>query len=79
MLDCGGRHWALFAAALRLWLLLTLWTQVKELPAFSAGLACGGGSCSKGKSGEGSFGRKTFGDDFCTVCFTLPLKPGDEI
>lgn len=34
MLDCGGRHWALFAAALRLWLLLTLWTQVKELPAF---------------------------------------------
>ncbi|KAG8126567.1 hypothetical protein E2320_021655, partial [Naja naja] len=30
MLDCGGRHWALFAAALRLWLLLTLWTQVSQ-------------------------------------------------
>ncbi|XP_026554381.1 protein jagged-2 isoform X1 [Pseudonaja textilis] len=30
MLDCGGRHWALFASALRLWLLLTLWTQVSQ-------------------------------------------------
>ncbi|XP_062974199.1 protein jagged-2 [Elgaria multicarinata webbii] len=30
MLDCGKRHWALLAAAFRLWLLLTLRAQVSQ-------------------------------------------------